>query len=147
MQEARAVFQVDTPVRRVFEFLSNLERIGKCIAGVKEVTLIGPQSSRWKIEVRAGVIAQVVTLDVQILEIKAPNRIQFVGKGRNVDLVGALDIREIGANSTEVSFNATVYSKGSLAPIIEIVMGHTAENLTRQSVERIKLALVDNSST
>lgn len=137
MQEAAAEFRVSRPVESVFDFLSNIEKIGWCIDGVKEVIVEDSRHSSWKVEVRAGFISQSVRLSVELTEVTRPTRLAFVGSGTNVDLSGTLTLRPIGPG-TEVSFRAVINAKGPIGPLIDLVMGHTAEKLTKNTVEKIR---------
>jgi len=140
LQQAVAEFDVARPIDAVFDFLSNIEKIGWCIDGVKEVKVVDKLHSNWKIEVRAGFISQSVRLAVVFKELQRPTRLVFAGDGTNVDLTGTLTLLSLG-DRTRVSFKALINAKGPLGPLIDLVMGHTAENLTKQTVERIKKAI------
>jgi carbon monoxide dehydrogenase subunit G len=50
-------FDVACPIGRVYEEINNIAEIGYCIAGVKEVTVISEDESDWRIEARAGFMA------------------------------------------------------------------------------------------
>lgn len=146
MQEAIANFTINRSIDVVFDFLTDLERMGWCIAGVKEVRVLDKIHSEWKVEVRAGIISQSVRLEVTLSDVRSQNHIAFAGKGRNVDLSGTLELSPLNGQ-TMVSFRAIIIAKGPLGPLIDLVMGHTAANLTKQSVEKIKSAVEGASPT
>jgi len=124
----------------VFDFVSDIGKIGWCIDGVKEVKVQDDKHSQWKIEVRAGFISQSVKLAVVLTEVTRPTRMLFSGTGTQVDMTGTLTLQPDN-EGTQVSFRAVINAKGPIGPLIDLVMGHTAEKLTNNTVEKIRQTL------
>lgn len=146
MQEAVASFRVNRPIDAVFDFLSDINKIGWCIDGVKEVKVEDSTHSQWKVEVRAGFISQSVKLAVVLTKVERPTRLEFTGSSTQVDLTGTLTLSS-DAEGTQVSFKAIINAKGPIGPLIDLVMGHTAEKLTNNTVEKIRSSLEAPSAT
>ena len=140
MQEACQTFRIKAPTKDVFDFLQDIEKAGRCIAGVKEIKVVSPTDSEWKTTITAGIISRTMDLKVHFDQIK-PELISFTGEGRNIKFTGSLGLKPISVNETEAVFKVVINASGPLAQLIDLMMGHIAERLAKESVENIKKVL------
>lgn len=138
MEETEIRFTLPAPQAEVYALISDLPAIGRCLAGVKAVRVVTEEESEWKVEVRAGVVAQVVTLHARINERKPPQALAFTAKGMNIELSGRAELTPLGPHQTDVWVRAAVEPQGALAPLIDLVMKRTQQRLIAESVENIR---------
>jgi carbon monoxide dehydrogenase subunit G len=135
---AEVEFEVSCPPERVFDFLIDMEKVGSCVAGTKRITRISEKEAEWQIEVRAGLVAQSVTLRTVITESIRPQRISFEGRGMNVNVNGNVQISPLGEKKTKVSFTAKVQTHGPLSSLIDLVMARTQKKLADETVANVR---------
>lgn len=138
MPETEIRFTLPASQEDVYALISDLPAIGRCLAGVKAVRVLTDEDSEWKVEVRAGVVAQTVTLRARITERKPPQALAFAATGMNLELTGRAELAPLGPGQTEVHVRAAVEPRGPLAPLIDLIMKRTQERLIAESVENLK---------
>lgn len=138
MPETEIRFTLPASQEDVYALISDLPAIGRCLAGVKAVRMLTDEDSEWKVEVRAGVVAQTVTLRARITERKPPQALAFAATGMNLELSGRAELAPAGSGETEVHVRAAVEPRGPLAPLIDLIMKRTQERLIAESVENLK---------
>jgi carbon monoxide dehydrogenase subunit G len=74
-------FEIATPIENMYREINNIDKIGWCIAGVKDVKVLNDTESMWKIEVRAGFMARTFNLRGKITERRAPSYLGFYEQG------------------------------------------------------------------
>ena len=77
-------FSVDRPIAVVFDSIGNVGEIGYVVAGVEDVKVVSEEESIWRVQVKAGILAQTLTLHGTILSRRRPNYLEFRAIGRNV---------------------------------------------------------------
>ncbi|MFQ5762090.1 MAG: CoxG family protein [Candidatus Bathyarchaeia archaeon] len=143
MQESSRTFRIAAPIEKVFNFVKDVEQVGWCIAGVKEVKAISPTQSEWKVTVTAGIISQTITFKVVLNELKETSFMSFSGEGRNLKFSGSLELTAAGPTETDATFKAVVEATGAFARLIDLIMGNTADKLAEETVQKIKARLED----
>ncbi|MBI3978574.1 MAG: SRPBCC family protein [Chloroflexi bacterium] len=129
------------PIGTVYEAINDVGGIGYCIAGAKEVKVLNDSESEWKLEVRAGVVAQVIKVHGWITERRFPEYLGFAGEGQHLSLAGHVGLTPLGADQTrcEVAVQAEVV--GPLAPIINLVAKTTQRQLVAQSIANFRVKM------
>ncbi len=59
-------FELAVPIERMYSALSDIDDIGWCVAGVKQVKVLSPDDSVWKIEARAGFMARTFDIEAKM---------------------------------------------------------------------------------
>ncbi|HEY0078171.1 MAG TPA: SRPBCC family protein [Pyrinomonadaceae bacterium] len=54
MERAERAIEIDAPVERVFELLSDFESFPRWMRGIREVRRVGRRATRWRVETAAG---------------------------------------------------------------------------------------------
>jgi len=140
MQEASEIFQIKSDLMTVSEMMHDVQRLGSCIPGVKEVTVLSPEDSQWKMTIVAGIISQTLNFRVHFSNI-AVDSISFAGEGSNLNFAGSLQLQAVEAKVTEAAFNLKIDAHGPIGRLVDLYMGHIAERLSKESVENIKSKL------
>lgn len=140
MPETSVTFHVRANAEEVRSFLNDLQELGKCIVGVTEVRSLGPADSLWKVEVRAGFIAQLINLKAHIEAGESPNIMSFRAEGQNLNLSGTAKLRE-EVNGTTISLKASIEPTGPLAGLVNSVLKNTQQKLIDQTVSNLRARL------
>lgn len=134
MYEVTEEFEVGSPIERVFAAISDIGEFGYALAGVKHVEIISPSLSRWKVEVKAGIMARTLVLDGRITERVEPKGIAFEGEGPNISVAGSIWLEAVDANTTRCKAHARSEVTGRLAPLINLVVKTTQKQLIAQTI-------------
>ena len=131
-------FIIDASIIKVFDFFEDIDKVGRCISGVKDVREISPTDSEWRLEIRAGLFSQKMRLRAKVLRKNRPTSTSFKAEGQNIDISGIVSLTEKGDEKTAVIFNADIRPKGPLASLINLVTGSKQEQMINESVMNIQ---------
>jgi carbon monoxide dehydrogenase subunit G len=131
-------FDVAVPRSVVFAELNSVAEIGTCVAGVKQVTVIDDDRSRWTIEVSAGFMAMTMDFEARIVERREPAYLGFVATGQNVDLSGHVDVASVGTAVSRCVVVIDADPKGPLAPLVEQMGRGIQQQLARKTIGNIR---------
>lgn len=130
---------------RVWSFLEEIPRVGRCVPGVTEVTQVDDQTYRGSIKVRVGPIGLTLAGDLNVLEQdeeagKAAMSAQASDRkiGGAVSAKLSLEVREVQPTETEllVLTDATVmgrlgeFGQAVIRKKVDQMMGEFAKNLS-----------------
>jgi carbon monoxide dehydrogenase subunit G len=133
-------FDVAAPPELTFQELNDVSGIGRCIAGVQEVTIVNDDESRWKLQVLAGFMALTITLDARITARRPYEYIAFAAGGQDVELTGHVSILGSGATSTcEIVIDADI--GGPLGPLADVMARGQQQALVADTVKNIRARL------
>jgi len=114
-------FEVGAPIERLYAVLNDVDEIGQCIAGVKEVVAVSDTESRWKIEARAGFMARVFDISGTITERRPPTYLAFRGAGQDVTISGFVGLERLDALVTRCNAVVEAETSGALAPLVDLM--------------------------
>ena len=134
-------FEIGVPIQRMFDEINNVERIGYCVAGVKQVTALGPDESKWKVEARAGFMARTFNLTGRIIERRPPEYIAFTGNGQDLELSGRLVLSALSPTRTRCEAVVDASVVGPLAPMVEMMAKGPQQALIRETIENLRKRL------
>jgi carbon monoxide dehydrogenase subunit G len=134
-------FEIEVPIARVYDEVNNPEALGGCVAGVKEVVVIGPDESRWKIEARAGFMSRTFKLNGRIVERRPPQYIGFVGNGQDVELTGAVALTELAISRTRVEAVIDASVVGPMASLVDLMAKGPQQALIRETIGNLRKKL------
>ena len=146
MIAVEAAFEVPAPIASVYASLCDVGEIGYVIAGVKDVEVLSDTESNWKVEVRAGIVAQTLKLAGRIVERVPPHRLSFVAEGRNVSLSGVIDLTALGEAETGFGIRIQSDVTGRLAPIVELISRTTQKQLIEQTIANFRAKIATGAS-
>jgi carbon monoxide dehydrogenase subunit G len=131
-------FSVDRPIAVVFDSIGNVGEIGYVVAGVEDVKVVSEEESIWRIQVKAGILAQTLTLHGTILSRCRPNYLEFRAIGRNVVVSGSITLSEQSPSITHCRVAVQSEVKGRLASIVNLVARTTQRQLIDQTVRNFQ---------
>lgn len=139
--EIREQFEVLSPIDAVFEALTDVERIGYCIAGVKKVAVTDGNESNWLVEVRAGTILRTLELHGRMIESRRPDLIVFDAIGQDVELKGSVSLRELEPSQTSCAVQIEAIVTGAFAPLADLMAQGPQRQLIQQTIGNIRSLL------
>ena len=142
-----ADFEIEVPIARMYQELNDIEQIGYCVAGVKEVTAISADKSKWRVEVRAGFMARTFNLNGKITERRSPEYLAFSGTGQDVELAGHVQLRSLSRDRTrcETVVEATIV--GPFASIVDLMAKGPQQALIQETINNLRKRLESVASS
>lgn len=138
--ELEKTFRVEAPQQRVWEFVTDAEKVATCMPGIDEVVVVEPGKFKGVMTIKVGPIKTVVKADVEETEQRAPEFASYSIKGEEggrASRLGAdaiLRIRPIDDQFTEVNFVAVVTIVGRLGKFAGGVMDKLADSMSEQFI-------------
>lgn len=144
---AEEKFRVRAPIQRVWEFMSDLKKIGPCIPGCEKIEAVGENTYEMTITIRLPVFSITARSITTLIEIAPPYHLKSVTEGQ-YDIGGGefhqetlVDLEEISDNEVEISFSADTKLEGGLAGFSEKIMNTVAKELAEQFTKNIQTRL------
>ena len=134
-------FELAVPIERMYSALSDIDDIGWCVAGVKQVKVLSPDDSVWKIEARAGFMARTFDIEAKIVERRPPEHLAFVGTGQDLMMSGHLDLRSRTPELTDCEIEVDVTVSGPFASIVDLMAKGPQQQLIRQTIANLRKKL------
>lgn len=134
-------FEVGAPIELLYGVLSDVDEIGQCIAGVKQVVAVSDTESRWKIEARAGFMARTFDIAGTITERRAPTYLSFLGAGQDVTISGSLQLETVAAARTRCSAVVEAVTSGAMAPLVDLMARGPQQALIEQTIANLRRRL------
>jgi len=134
-------FEIGVPIERMYREINDIGHIGYCVAGVKEVSAINADESRWRVEVRAGFMARTFTLNGKITQRRPPEYLEFAGSGQDVEIVGHVLLHSLAVDRTqcETVIEATVV--GPFASIVDLMARGPQQALIKETISNLRKRL------
>jgi carbon monoxide dehydrogenase subunit G len=135
IQEA---FEIAAPIDRMYREIIDVGEIGYCIAGVKEVKVIGADESQWKIEARAGFMARTFNLNGKITERRPPELLAFSGKGQDIEISGRVQLSPVSATRTRCETVVEAVVTGPFAALVDLMAKGPQQALIKQTIQNLR---------
>ena len=135
--EITASFDVERDASAVFTSLNDLEKVGLCISGVKEVKAISSEESTWKVDIRVGIFSLKTNLTARVTERVPPSKMVFSATGMNIDLLASITLVPTGSGTT-VNSLLEIHPSGPLGPAIDLVGASTQKKLVQETIANLK---------
>ncbi|MGE0212058.1 MAG: CoxG family protein [Parvibaculaceae bacterium] len=134
-------FDVEAGAANVYQSICDVGEIGYVIAGVQHVDVIDEDHSTWKVQVKAGMIAQTLTLSGEILTRTPPSGLTFRAEGRNVALSGLVELTALGPALTRCRVAVESQVTGKLAALVSLIVRTTQRQLINQTIANFRRKL------
>ena len=138
-------FDVEAETTHVYRSICDVGEIGYVIAGVQQVDVIDQDRSTWKVQVKAGMIAQTLTLNGLIVTRNPPSGLTFRAEGRNVALSGLVELTAAGPALTRCRVAVESQVTGKLASLVNLVVRTTQRQLINQTIANFRRKLETES--
>lgn len=134
-------FDVASGIAHVYASICDVGEIGYVIAGAQRVEAIDENRSVWKVRVKAGMIAQTLTLSGEILSRQPPRGLTFKAEGRHVALSGRIQLTDAGQELTRCRVEVESQVTGKLASLVNLIMRTTQRQLMDQTIANFRRKL------
>lgn len=141
MPEGHANFVVKAPLQKVWDFLSDMKKVGTCIPGLVEMEAIDERSAFWTLKMKVGPISKTIKLKTQTVEQRPPTYGSFKGEGENITFEGSINLKSVSDKETEVDYKMSVNASGSLGEIINSVIRSKIDQQTQDFSRTVKSKL------
>lgn len=136
---------IAVPIDQVWAFLLDVNNVAACAPGFQSLEVL--EDERWKavVSVGVGAVKAKFTLDVTRPEKREPELMTMKGRGKApgsaVDLTGEMHLTALDDNQTRMDWNASVVVSGTIASVGARLLQGTAERLTGQFFDCIRIKL------
>jgi uncharacterized protein len=144
MPDLTALFTVEAPIDKAWEFLSDPDNIGRCIQGVT-VRTIDADTHIWSMSGKVGFISKTVELKTRVtVRDEAEHHGEFSGSGSGILAAGTVDLREEDPGRTAVAVALAIHASGLAGPAIDKMIASREEGFRRRLIENVKAELEKN---
>ena len=142
-------FIVKVPKNKAWELLSNMEEMGLCIPGCKEVKKISDTEYDWVIQAKVLHTSRTITARTRATEIIPPTHVTFLGEGElqerfvryKMTLSGTTTLQSVSENETKVTFAGSVNASGMGGAVINKIASGQMKGLLRDFEQNIRAKL------
>ena len=122
-------YQIKAPREKVFDFITDPNKIGKCFPDLKSLQMEGEDKFVAVVKVGVGFLKGDFKFRISVAK-QPPALVQLQGNGSgsgsSVDLNTAIELAEI-AEGTKLSYAADVKLHGAIVGLAQLVIGSTVE--------------------
>ncbi len=133
------------PRAQVWEFTSNPEKIANCLPGLEKFEV--KDSKTFSVTVKVGIafVRGSFRFDFTLLDQNSPSHSRFeaIGKGAGVSvrLNATIDLKEVDANTTELSWKADAELGGLLGELSPSLIQNSTNKMTQEFFNCVKTKL------
>lgn len=137
--------ELDLPIERVWNFVSEMNNWAPLVPGYIEHEILSEKQSTWIFKGDIGIMQKIVKLRIDITEWIEPSLVTFDLTGINENFAGNgyFKAEEITASKTKMSGHLDITAKGVMGPMINAILKSfvpkTAEELTKAIADEITL--------
>ena len=141
MPRLSPTFTVRAPMEDVWDFLTDMDRVGSCVPGCR-VTRIGPDRYAWRLTARAGLLSRTYRIVTRIvLQDDERHHAEFTGTGEELETRGEVDLAPISPEATAVRFRLDIHAVGPLGTAVNAVILARVDDYQRAFVAAVRREL------
>lgn len=135
--------ELDIPIEKVWDFVSDMNRWAPLVPGYIEHEILSDKQSTWTFKGDIGIMQKTVKLQIDITEWREPTLVTFDLKGLNENFAGNgyFKAEVISETQTVMHGNLDITAKGVMGPMVNAILKSfvpkTAEDLTKAIAEEI----------
>lgn len=135
--------ELDIPIEKVWNFVSDMNRWAPLVPGYIEHEILNDKQSTWTFKGDIGIMQKTVKLQINITEWKEPSLVTFDLTGLNENFAGNgyFKAAAISNSKTEMVGNLDITAKGVMGPMVNAILKSfvpkTATDLTKAIAEEI----------
>lgn len=138
MPKAEKTFMVARPIDTVWDFLSDLVKVGSCLPGCESVKVLNDTESEWTIKVKLGPVTKTIQARAQTTENTPPHRAAFIADAQELHMEGSLDLRSVSPGETEVVYRSIAKAKGPLEKLLEQIVASRLDGDAEAFVNNVR---------
>ena len=134
---------INAPRQKVWEFLTDPQKVASCAPGVETVEVIEPNKKfKATAAIGLGSVKARFTGDGEFLELEAPNRAKVKGHGNApgsaADVMSEMFLSDGPDGSTDLKWTAEIVILGQLASLAARMMAPVTQKLTTEFFNEVK---------
>ncbi|MCM3638859.1 SRPBCC family protein [Sporosarcina luteola] len=135
--------ELDIPIEKVWDFVSDMNRWAPLVPGYIEHEILNDKQSTWTFKGDIGIMQKTVKLQIDITEWSEPSLVTFDLTGLNENFAGNGYFKAVAISDskTEMIGNLDITAKGVMGPMVNAILKSfvpkTAADLTRAIAEEI----------
>jgi|GEM_PF-2151299 carbon monoxide dehydrogenase subunit G len=144
MVEFTGTETVSSNVTNVWNFLSDIEKVGKCVPGIKKIEVVNQDSFNAEVEIAVGFIKNTYRVNATFVEKMPPQsaKLKIEGSGGGGHMNGEADVSLSGANNTTtISYKVNVTVAGPVAGLGSRFINGAAEKIFKGLFGCVKSSL------
>jgi carbon monoxide dehydrogenase subunit G len=140
-------FTIIAPQEQVWSFITDPQKVARCIPGCEGAEEKEPGKYAAAIEVKVGPIRTTFQLDIEQTEQRPPEFASYSSKGAEgsrasrISAVSTLTLRSVSAESTEVTYTSDINITGRLGKFGSGMMQKIADGIGAEFVAALKGSL------
>jgi carbon monoxide dehydrogenase subunit G len=135
------VFQVDVPIEQAWQFLSDMQNVGRCVPGCESVRVLDERRSQWVVRAELGPFSRMLAMEVTTTEFDPPNRGAFLARGKDMETRGGIDLVASGENETQVTYVVEARALGFVKGLMEGAISLAIQAQADQFAANVRAAL------
>ncbi len=141
MPSKEIVFTVKLPIEYVWSFMTDRREVGCLFPGCKGVKIINDLDSIWTVKFSVGPFSRTLEMKTHTTEIKDLERLSWVAQGDNVSASGAVGLRKLSDEVTEIFYRIEGHVTGHFSMLQDIVIAEKLNDVTRDFMKAVKQRL------
>ncbi|UOQ47124.1 SRPBCC family protein [Gracilibacillus caseinilyticus] len=140
--------QLDLPIGKVWDFVSDFEKWADLVPGYIEHRVQDDYRSVWKFKGEVAKIHKTITLYITITKWEKPNCVSFSlqDKSKNIVGEGCFKANAEDGKHTDVTGSLTITANGILGPMVNGVMKTFIPKTTIEFTEEVANRMVEESA-
>jgi uncharacterized protein len=139
-------FVVQGVRENLWKLLNDPNELGKCVPGCEEVSISGPDESRWKVKMSIGVISRRIIAKIKVTQRDEPSKLKLQIQSVEGDLSGEWTVELLPKpdSTTEVKFSASMKATGAFQWILNQIIKSEMDKMIRQFADCISKRMLSS---
>jgi len=144
-------FVVKAAPQQVWDFVLDPEKLSSCVPGCEKMELIGENTYLSVVKAKVGSVSVRFSFTTTLTEVEPLRHLNMSGSGEDLNKAGVfsqetvVDLKEISAGETEVSYRSDLNIGGKLATFGDRVMRAKAKEVGEEFARALTAKLSGNS--
>ncbi len=143
---------IQAPIKKVWDFMTDLNQISQCAPGVEKVEEIEPlKKYRGVISIGLGAVKARFSGDIEVLELDEPHYAKLkahgTASGSVADAISELHLSKASEEATDVHWTADVNVAGQLAALAARLMVPVSQKLANQFYDEVRKKIETENMT
>tara|TARA_Y100000294_G_C8363022_1_gene259543 strand:+ start:51 stop:482 length:432 start_codon:yes stop_codon:yes gene_type:complete len=142
MPIAEREFIIKKQIRDIWDFFTDLNKVGHCLDGVEKVETIDRKSANLTLKIKFGFIIKEIKLFTKFIELDPIKLVRFKGEGKELDIIGEFKLIKKSKDETSVYYKMNIEGKGSLKNILHVIIKSTIKEKTDNFIKTVENRLI-----
>ena len=145
-------FTLKAPIQEIWNNLLNPGTLASCIPGCERIEAVDEKTYDCVVKQKVGPVSVRFKFTTTLTEINPPTHLKAIGRGADIGKAGtfnlkaAVDLNEVSAGETEVSYRTDVTIVGRLATFGDRIMRAKAKDVEKQFTQALQEKLKGSKS-